>query len=169
MSTFEHIFSPGGMYECCSKFAMFLMLTWNKYNMLFQFFYNSAFWDLSNVDIFKHSLYLTAWHNVLKKFSFLLWGVSAICVMKYFFTQSCLLRLTCQTLLKLVSRRVIKIIKESLRVIKVIVKSVQNDLVDFNYFLLEWVNRFINKVINVLSLVMYCLIFSILDAIFKRH
>ena len=39
----------------------------------------------------------------------------------------------------------------------------------FSYFLVESVNRFMNKVINVLSLVIYCLIFSILHVTFKRH
>ena len=39
----------------------------------------------------------------------------------------------------------------------------------FHYFLLQRVNRFINKVINVLSLVIYCLIFSIPHVTFKRH
>ena len=40
--------------------------------------------------------------------------------------------------------------------------SVQNDLADFNYFLLNRINRFIYKMINVISLVIYCLIFSTL-------
>ena len=50
-----------------------------------------------------------------------------------------------------------------------ILQSVQNGLADFNYFKLKRVIRFINKVINVMSLMIYCLIFSILHVTFKRH
>ena len=46
-------------------------------------------------------------------------------------------------------------------------QPVQNDLADFNYLLLYRVNRFINKVINVILLVIHCLIFSILYVTFK--
>ena len=35
------------------------------------------------------------------------------------------------------------------------VKSVQNSLVDFNYFQLKIANRFISKVINAISCVIY--------------
>ena len=51
----------------------------------------------------------------------------------------------------------------------IIIKSVYNGVADFNYLLLEKVNRFINKTINVLLRMIYCLIFSILHIPFKRH
>ena len=47
-------------------------------------------------------------------------------------------------------------------------KSTQKGVVDFNYFLLQTANRFINKVNNVISLVSYYLIFSGLHPTFKR-
>ena len=54
-----------------------------------------------------------------------------------------------------------------------IVYSVENDLGDFKYSLLYRVNRLINKMINVISLLIYCLIFSIenikLHVAFKRN
>ena len=46
--------------------------------------------------------------------------------------------------------------------ITLIEKSVQNGVVDFNNFLL-------NKAINVLSHMIYCLIFSVPHVTFKRH
>ena len=100
MSAFEHIFSPGGMYEFCSKFAMFLMLTWNKYHMFFQFFYNSAFWDLSNVDIFKHLL--NCMTQCFEKIQFFIVGSFHNMRNEMFLTYSVktyLSNFTCQTLL----------------------------------------------------------------------
>ena len=47
------------------------------------------------------------------------------------------------------------------------VKSVQNRMAEFNYFSKSKVNRFINKVINVIPRVMYCLLFVILQAKFE--
>ena len=46
--------------------------------------------------------------------------------------------------------------------VTLIEKSVQNGVVDFNDFLL-------NKAINALSRMIYCIIFSILHVTFKRH
>ena len=48
-------------------------------------------------------------------------------------------------------------------------KLVHKDVGDFNNFLLEKVNRLINKFCNVLSRMIYVLIFSILHVAFKRH
>ena len=47
------------------------------------------------------------------------------------------------------------------------VKSVQNRMAEFNYFSKSKVNRFINIVINVITRVMYCLLFVILQAKFE--
>ena len=49
------------------------------------------------------------------------------------------------------------------------INSVQNSLMDFDYFLLLKINRFINKVINILSCVIYYLTFPVLHITFRRH
>ena len=47
--------------------------------------------------------------------------------------------------------------------------SFSHVLADFNYYLPERVHQFINKVINVISLLIYCLIFSTLYLTFKNN
>ena len=49
------------------------------------------------------------------------------------------------------------------------IMSVQNGLGNFNYLLLQRVNPFINIVVNVMSFLIFCLIFSILNVIFRMH
>ena len=47
-------------------------------------------------------------------------------------------------------------------------KSVESLVADFTY-LLSKVNWFINKVINIMSRLIYCVIFTLLHTTFRRH